>query len=168
MYKDLRQECFEANMQLPKLGLVLFTFGNVSAVDRDKAVFAIKPSGVPYEKLRWEDIVIMDYDAKVVDGNMRPSSDTKTHALLYKTWDDIGGITHTHSTHAVAWAQAGLDIPIFGTTHADHTHQNIPCAPALSDTMIEGLTINILRKFKAGLSKSMKNILSISRTKQSS
>jgi L-ribulose-5-phosphate 4-epimerase len=138
MYKDLRQECFEANMQLPKLGLVLFTFGNVSAVDRAKAVFAIKPSGVPYEKLRWEDIVIMDYDAKVVDGNMRPSSDTKTHALLYKTWDDIGGITHTHSTHAVAWAQAGLDIPIFGTTHADHTHQNIPCAPALSDTMIEG------------------------------
>jgi L-ribulose-5-phosphate 4-epimerase len=138
MYKDLRQECFEANMQLPKLGLVLFTFGNVSAVDRDKAVFAIKPSGVPYEKLRWEDIVIMDYDAKVVDGNMRPSSDTKTHALLYKTWDDIGGITHTHSTHAVAWAQAGLDIPIFGTTHADHTHQNIPCAPALSDAMIEG------------------------------
>lgn len=138
MYKDLRQECFEANMQLPKLGLVLFTFGNVSAVDRAKAVFAIKPSGVPYEKLRWEDIVIMDYDAKVVDGNMRPSSDTKTHALLYKTWDDIGGITHTHSTHAVAWAQAGLDIPIFGTTHADHTHQNIPCAPALSDAMIEG------------------------------
>lgn len=138
MYKDLRQECFEANMQLPKLGLVLFTFGNVSAVDRAKAVFAIKPSGVPYEKLRWEDIVIMDYDAKVVDGNMRPSSDTKTHALLYKTWDEIGGITHTHSTHAVAWAQAGLDIPIFGTTHADHTHQNIPCAPALSDTMIEG------------------------------
>lgn len=138
MYKDLRQECFEANMQLPKLGLVLFTFGNVSAVDRAKAVFAIKPSGVPYEKLRWEDIVIMDYDAKVVDGNMRPSSDTKTHALLYKTWDDIGGITHTHSTHAVGWAQAGLDIPIFGTTHADHTHQNIPCAPALSDAMIEG------------------------------
>jgi L-ribulose-5-phosphate 4-epimerase len=138
MYKDLKQECFEANMQLPKLGLVLFTFGNVSAVDRAKAVFAIKPSGVPYEKLRWEDIVIMDYDAKLVDGNMRPSSDTKTHALLYKTWDDIGGITHTHSTHAVAWAQAGLDIPIFGTTHADHTHQNIPCAPALSDTMIEG------------------------------
>jgi L-ribulose-5-phosphate 4-epimerase len=138
MYKDLRQECFEANMQLPKLGLVFFTFGNVSAVDRAKAVFAIKPSGVPYEKLRWEDIVIMDYDAKVVDGNMRPSSDTKTHALLYKTWDDIGGITHTHSTYAVAWAQAGLDIPIFGTTHADHTHQNIPCAPALSDTMIAG------------------------------
>ena len=92
MYKELRQECFEANMQLPKLGLVLFTFGNVSAVDRANSVFAIKPSGVPYEELKWEDIVIMDYDAKVVDGKMRPSSDTKTHALLYKTWDDIGGI----------------------------------------------------------------------------
>jgi L-ribulose-5-phosphate 4-epimerase len=134
----LKEECYEANMQLPKLGLVLFTFGNVSAVDRNKAVFAIKPSGVPYESLRPEDIVIMDYDAKIVDGRMRPSSDTKTHALLYKTWEDIGGITHTHSTYAVAWAQAGIDIPIFGTTHADHTHQDIPCAPVLSDAMIEG------------------------------
>lgn len=138
IYKNLKQECYEANMQLPKLGLVLFTFGNVSAVDRDLGVFAIKPSGVPYEDLRWEDIVIMDYDAKVVDGIMRPSSDTKTHALLYKTWEDIGGITHTHSTYAVAWAQAGLDIPIMGTTHADHTHQDIPCAAVLSDEMIEG------------------------------
>lgn len=137
-YKTLREECYAANMQLPKLGLVLFTFGNVSAVDRDKAVFAIKPSGVPYEVLKAEDIVIMDYNAKVVDGNMRPSSDTKTHALLYKTWEDIGGITHTHSTYAVAWAQAGKDIPIMGTTHADHTHQDIPCAPALTDEMIQG------------------------------
>ncbi|MFN8353583.1 MAG: L-ribulose-5-phosphate 4-epimerase [Spirosomataceae bacterium] len=137
-YQSLRQECYEANMQLPKLGLVLFTFGNVSAVDRQQAVFAIKPSGVPYDLLKPEDIVIMDYDAKVVDGKMRPSSDTKTHALLYKTWAEIGGITHTHSTYAVAWAQAGLDIPIFGTTHADHTHQDIPCAPVLSDEMIQG------------------------------
>ena len=138
IYQSLKEECFEANMQLPKLGLVLFTFGNVSAVDRSKGVFAIKPSGVPYENLRPEDVVIMDYDAKVVEGSMRPSSDTKTHALLYKTWEDIGGITHTHSTYAVAWAQAGLDIPIFGTTHADHTHQDIPCAPVLTDAMIEG------------------------------
>lgn len=138
IYKTLKEECFEANMMLPKLGLVLFTFGNVSAVDREKGVFAIKPSGVDYDLLKPEDIVIMDYDAKVVNGKMRPSSDTKTHALLYKTWDDIGGITHTHSTHAVAWAQAGLDIPIFGTTHADHTHQDIPCALALSDEMIKG------------------------------
>jgi L-ribulose-5-phosphate 4-epimerase len=138
MYKSLKEECYEANMQLPKMGLVLFTFGNVSAVDREKAVFAIKPSGVPYELLKPEDIVIMDYDANVVEGKMRPSSDTKTHALLYKTWCDIGGITHTHSTYAVAWAQAGLDIPIFGTTHADHTHQDIPCAAVLSDEMVQG------------------------------
>ncbi|MBN8820991.1 MULTISPECIES: L-ribulose-5-phosphate 4-epimerase [unclassified Spirosoma] len=138
MYTSLKEECYEANMQLPKLGLVLFTFGNVSAVDRDRAVFAIKPSGVAYEELTPYDIVICDYDGKVIEGTMRPSSDTKTHALLYKTWDKIGGISHTHSTHAVAWAQAGMDIPIFGTTHADHTHQDIPCAPALTDEMIQG------------------------------
>lgn len=138
MNKTLQDECYEANRQLPELGLVLFTFGNVSAVDRDRAVFAIKPSGVPYALLKPEDIVICDYDAMVVAGKMRPSSDTKTHALLYKTWDDIGGITHTHSTYAVAWAQAGMDIPIFGTTHADHTHQTIPCAPVLTDAMIQG------------------------------
>ena len=125
-------------MQLPKLGLVLFTFGNVSAIDRDRAVFAIKPSGVPYDLLKPEDIVILDYDARVIEGSMRPSSDTKTHAFLYKTWEGIGGISHTHSTYAVSWAQAGLDIPIFGTTHADHTHQDIPCAPVLTDEMIEG------------------------------
>lgn len=125
-------------MQLPKLGLVLFTFGNVSAVDRSQGVFAIKPSGVPYEKLTPTDIVVCDYDARVVHGKLRPSSDTKTHALLYKTWDDIGGLVHTHSTYAVAWAQAGMDIPILGTTHADHTHQDIPCAPALTDEMIQG------------------------------
>ncbi len=138
MYKSLKEECFEANMMLPKLGLVLFTFGNVSTVDREKSVFAIKPSGVPYEILKPEDIVIMDFEARVVEGKLRPSSDTKTHALLYKTWDDIGGITHTHSTYAVAWAQAGKDIPVLGTTHADHTHQDIPCAAVLTDEMIKG------------------------------
>jgi L-ribulose-5-phosphate 4-epimerase len=137
-YQSLKEECFQANMELPKLGLVLFTFGNVSAVDRQNGVFAIKPSGVPYESLKADDIVIMDFEAQVVEGNLRPSSDTKTHALLYKTWENIGGITHTHSTYAVAWAQAGMDIPIFGTTHADHTHQDIPCAQALSDDMIKG------------------------------
>lgn len=138
MYQTLQDECYEANRQLPQLGLVLFTFGNVSAVDRDRGVFAIKPSGVPYDKLTSADIVICDYDANVVAGQLRPSSDTKTHALLYKTWADIGGIVHTHSTHAVAWAQAGMDIPIFGTTHADHTHHDIPCAPVLTDAMIQG------------------------------
>ena len=137
-YKTLKEECFEANMQLPKLGLVLFTFGNVSAVDREKGVFAIKPSGIDYALLKPEDIVILDYDAKLIEGNMRPSSDTKTHAQLYKKWADIGGITHTHSTYAVAFAQAGRDITIFGTTHADHTHQDIPCAKVLTDEMIEG------------------------------
>jgi len=137
-YKLLKEECFEANMRLPKLGLVLFTFGNVSAVDREKAVFAIKPSGLPYEMLTPNDIVIMDYDANVIEGKKRPSSDTKTHAKLYKTWDSIGGITHTHSTYAVAWAHAGKCIPILGTTHADHTHQDIPCAQVLTDEMIQG------------------------------
>jgi L-ribulose-5-phosphate 4-epimerase len=138
MYQTLQEECYEANMQLPKLGLVLFTFGNVSAVDRDRGVFAIKPSGVPYEQLQAGDMVIVDYDANVVAGSLRPSSDTKTHALLYKTWPGIGGIVHTHSTYAVAWAQAGMAIPILGTTHADHTHQDIPCAPTLTDAMIQG------------------------------
>lgn len=138
MYQTLKEECYEANMQLPKLGLVLFTFGNVSAVDRERSVFAIKPSGVPYDELTPYDIVICDFDANVVEGSFRPSSDTKTHALLYKTWETIGGIAHTHSTYAVAWAQAGRDIPIFGTTHADHTHQDVPCAPVLTDEMIQG------------------------------
>ncbi len=138
MYQTLKEICYEANMQLPRLGLVLFTFGNVSAVDREQAVFAIKPSGVPYDKLTVADIVICDYDARVVAGSLRPSSDTKTHALLYKTWDHIGGIVHTHSTYAVAWAQAGMDIPVLGTTHADHTHHDIPCAPPLTEAMIQG------------------------------
>lgn len=138
MYKELKRECYEANMQLPKLDLVVYTFGNVSAVDRDNAVFAIKPSGVPYEVLKVEDIVIVDFDAKVVEGNMRPSSDTKTHAFLYKHWANIGGICHTHSTYAVAWAQALKDIPNFGTTHADHLTADIPCAPPMADHLIEG------------------------------
>jgi L-ribulose-5-phosphate 4-epimerase len=107
-------------MQLPKLGLVLFTFGNVSAADRDLQVFAIKPSGVPYDELSPEKMVIVDFDANIVEGKLRPSSDTKTHAVLYKHWENIGGISHTHSTYATAWAQALRDIPIYGTTHADH------------------------------------------------
>ena len=137
-YNDIRQEAYEANMQLPKLGLVLFTFGNVSAVDRKEGVFAIKPSGVPYEDLTPEKMVIVDFDANVVKGKLRPSSDTKTHAVLYKHWENIGGIVHTHSTYATAWAQAQRDIPIFGTTHADHNTVNIPCAPPMHDDMITG------------------------------
>lgn len=138
IYKDLKQECYEANMQLDALKLVIYTFGNVSAVDRSKGVFAIKPSGVPYEILKPEDIVIVDFDNIIAEGTMRPSSDTKTHAYLYKNWENIGGIAHTHATFSVAWAQAQRDIPIFGTTHADHLTTDIPCAPPMSDELIQG------------------------------
>ena len=125
-------------MQLNELNLVVYTFGNVSAVDRANRVFAIKPSGVPYGILKPEDIVIVDFDNNIVEGSMRPSSDTKTHAYLYKNWDDIGGIAHTHATYSVAWAQAQRDIPIFGTTHADHLTVDIPCAPPMGDELIQG------------------------------
>jgi L-ribulose-5-phosphate 4-epimerase len=137
-YKTIQEEAYEANMQLPKLGLVLFTFGNVSAADRAAGVFAIKPSGVAYEALSPEKMVIVDFNGTTVEGTLRPSSDTKTHAVLYKHWDGIGGIVHTHSTYATAWAQAQRDIPIFGTTHADHLTEDIPCAPPMQDAMIEG------------------------------
>jgi L-ribulose-5-phosphate 4-epimerase len=138
LYKAIREEAYEANLQLPKLGLVLFTFGNVSAADRSAGVFAIKPSGVPYEELSPEKMVVVDFDGVTVDGTLRPSSDTKTHAVLYKHWEKINGIVHTHSTYATAWAQAQRDIPIYGTTHADHLTDNIPCAPPMPDDMIHG------------------------------
>jgi L-ribulose-5-phosphate 4-epimerase len=137
-YRHIREDAYNANMQLPRLGLVLFTFGNVSAADRTLGVFAIKPSGVPYEDLSPEKMVIVDFDGNTVDGKLRPSSDTKTHAVLYKEWPKIGGIVHTHSTYATAWAQTLLDIPIFGTTHADHTTVDIPCAPPMDNRMIQG------------------------------
>lgn len=137
-YSQIKQSAYNANMQLPKLGLVLFTFGNVSAADRSLGVFAIKPSGVPYEELTPEKMVIVDFDGKTVEGKMRPSSDTLTHAVLYKHWEHIGGIVHTHSTYATAWAQSLRDIPNYGTTHADHTTVDIPCAPPMSDEMIRG------------------------------
>jgi len=137
-YKDIKDACYKANMQLPELGLVLFTFGNVSVVDREKKVFAIKPSGVPYEELKPDMMVIVDFDSNIIEGSLRPSSDTKTHAVLYKHWEKIGSIVHTHSTYATAWAQAQRDIPIFGTTHADHNTVDIPCAPPMSDEMIKG------------------------------
>jgi L-ribulose-5-phosphate 4-epimerase len=137
-YDHIRESAFKANLQLPKLGLVLFTFGNVSAADYNEGVFAIKPSGVPYEDLSPEKMVIVDFDGRTVDGDLRPSSDTKTHAVLYKHWPGIGGIAHTHSTYATAWAQTLLDIPIFGTTHADHNTGDIPCAPPMDDEMVRG------------------------------
>jgi L-ribulose-5-phosphate 4-epimerase len=137
-YAHIKEAAYAANMQLPPLGLVLFTFGNVSAADRSAGVFAIKPSGVPYEDLSPDKMVIVDFDGGVVEGALRPSSDTKTHAVLYREWEAVGGIVHTHSTYATAWAQALRDIPIFGTTHADHLTVDIPCAPPMADAMIEG------------------------------
>lgn len=137
-YLAIQQAAYDANMQLPKLGLVLFTFGNVSAADRNLGVFAIKPSGVPYEDLTPQKMVIVDFDGNTIEGSLRPSSDTKTHAVLYKHWPTIGGIVHTHSTYATAWAQSLRCIPIFGTTHADHNTVDIPCAPPMKDEMIQG------------------------------
>jgi L-ribulose-5-phosphate 4-epimerase len=137
-YQDIREAAFEANNQLPALGLVIFTFGNVSVADRKAGVFAIKPSGVPYELLSPEKMVIVDFEGKTVEGTLRPSSDTLTHAVLYKHWEKIGAIVHTHSTYATAWAQAQRDIPIYGTTHADHHTGFIPCAPPMADEMIKG------------------------------
>lgn len=137
-YKSIREEAYEANIQLPKLGLVLFTFGNVSAANKNEGVFAIKPSGVPYENLSPEKMVIVDFDGNTVEGSLRPSSDTKTHAVLYKNWDGIAGVVHTHSTYGTAWAQSLRAIPIYGTTHADHLTVDIPCAPPMDDRMIKG------------------------------
>ena len=137
-YKELKERCYQANMRLPQSGLVFHTFGNVSEVDRDLGVFAIKPSGVPYSDLKVDDIVIVDFDNNVVEGNMRPSSDTKTHCYLYNLWDHIGGVCHTHSKFAVSWAQSQMDIPILGTTHADYLTVDIPCAKPMSDKLIEG------------------------------
>ncbi|MEO8472182.1 MAG: L-ribulose-5-phosphate 4-epimerase AraD [Chryseolinea sp.] len=137
-YEHIQEAAYQANMQLPKLDLVIFTFGNVSAADRGAGVFAIKPSGVPYKDLTPSKMVIIDFEGKTVEGKLRPSSDTLTHAVLYKHWTGIEGIAHTHSLYATAWAQAQRDIPIFGTTHADHNTVDIPCAPPMDDAMVKG------------------------------
>ncbi|WP_185145286.1 L-ribulose-5-phosphate 4-epimerase [Apibacter muscae] len=137
-YNRIKEEAYHGNLQLSKLGLVLFTWGNVSVADHSEKVFAIKPSGVPYENLTVEEMVIVDFEGNVIEGKLRPSSDTPTHAVLYKHWNDVNSIVHTHSTYATAWAQSQLDIPILGTTHADHNTSDIPCAPPMSDEMIKG------------------------------
>ncbi len=131
-YKTLREAACEANLEIPRRNLAIYTWGNVSAFDRDKGVFAIKPSGVSYDALTPESMVIVDLEGKVVDGKFRPSSDTDTHRILYRSFPDIGGITHTHSTYAVAWAQARRSVPVFGTTHADHGAEEIPCTDMIS------------------------------------
>ncbi|GGB78411.1 L-ribulose-5-phosphate 4-epimerase [Dyadobacter sediminis] len=135
-YTYLKELVYEANMEIPKEELAIVTFGNVSGVDRDQGVVAIKPSGIPYSKLTVQDIVIVDLDNRVVEGKMRPSSDTKTHTLLYKNFPSIGGVCHTHSTYAVAWAQAIMPIPNLGTTHADHLTPSVPVTEVMSDEMI--------------------------------
>lgn len=137
-HEEIRQKAYAANMQLPQLGLVIFTFGNASEANREQGLFAIKPSGVAYADLTPEKMVVVDFDGNTVDGNLNPSSDTKTHAVLYKHWENIGGIVHTHSTYATAWAQSQKPVPIFGTTHADYNVVDIPCAMPMSDEMIQG------------------------------
>ena len=136
MLEELKQRVYEANMQLPAHGLVTFTWGNVSAIDRETGYFAIKPSGVPYEKLKEEDMVIMDLEGNKIEGKYNPSSDTPTHIELYKAFPEIGGIVHTHSSYATSWAQAGRDIPCYGTTHADYIYGEVPCLRCLTEQEI--------------------------------
>ena len=132
MLKELKKEVYEANMMLPQYGLVTFTWGNVSGVDREAGLFVIKPSGVPYDELTPEDMVVVDYDGNKVEGRLNPSSDTPTHAYLYKNWPDIGGVVHTHSSYATSWAQSGRSIPCYGTTHADYYYGDVPCLRVLT------------------------------------
>ena len=136
-YRELKEQVYQANMELHHRKLVVYTWGNVSQVDRDKGVVAIKPSGVAYEDMKVDDIVVVDLDNNVVEGKMRPSSDTKTHTHLYRHFDSIGGVTHTHSTYATAWAQAQQSIPCYGTTHADYAYGDIPVTAVMSDEQIK-------------------------------
>ena len=137
MLEELKKKVYEANMELPRRGLVTYTWGNVSGIDREKGLFVIKPSGVEYDELRPEDLVVMDLNGNKVEGELNPSSDTKTHVVLYNAFPQIGGIVHTHSPHAVGWAQAGEDIPCFGTTHADYFYGPIPCARHLTQEELD-------------------------------
>ena len=137
MLEELKQVVYEANMELPKYGLVTFTWGNVSAIDRASGLVVIKPSGVEYDKLKPEDMVVVDLEGNKVEGRFNPSSDTATHIELYKAFPEIGGVVHTHSSYATSWAQAGRDIPCYGTTHADYIYGEVPCVRCLSKEEIE-------------------------------
>lgn len=137
MLEALKKQVYEANMELPKRGLITYTWGNVSGIDRESGIFAIKPSGVEYDDLTPDDMVLVDLEGNVVEGKYKPSSDTATHVELYKKYPSIGGVVHTHSTHAVAWAQAGRDIPLYGTTHADYYCGPIPCTRNLTPEEID-------------------------------
>lgn len=138
MLEELKQAVYEANMELPKRGLVTFTWGNVSGIDRSTGYMVIKPSGVEYDSLKPEDMVVVDLEGKRIEGKYKPSSDTATHIELYKKYPELGGIVHTHSTWATSWAQAGREIPLYGTTHADYFYGAIPCARSLTEEEIQG------------------------------
>ena len=138
MYRELKERVCQANLELVKYNLVVFTWGNVSEIDRKAGVVAIKPSGVAYDELSPEDIVLLDLDGRIIQGDLRPSSDTPTHLELYRRFKDVGGVCHTHSRNATIWAQACQDIPCFGTTHADHFYGAVPVTPVLSPEEIQG------------------------------
>lgn len=137
MLEDLKQAVLEANLALPKHHMVTFTWGNVSGVSREKKLIVIKPSGVPYDELVKEDMVVVDYDGNIVEGKLNPSSDTPTHIVLYKKFPDIGGVVHTHAPWSTSWAQAGMNIPALGTTHADYFYGTVPCTRPMSETEID-------------------------------
>lgn len=138
MLEQLKEDVLKANLELVKQGLVIYTWGNVSGIDREKGLVVIKPSGVSYDSMKASDMVVVDLDGKVVEGDLNPSSDTPTHLELYKAFPTIGGVVHTHSSFATSWAQAGRSIPVLGTTHADYFYGDVPCTPALDRSQIEG------------------------------
>lgn len=137
MLEQLKEEVFQANLELPERGMIKYTWGNVSAVDREKGLFVIKPSGVGYDDMQASDMVVCDFDGNVIEGDLNPSSDMPTHAVLYKEFPEIGAVVHTHSTWATIWAQAGLDVPAMGTTHADTFYGTVPCARFLTQAEID-------------------------------
>jgi L-ribulose-5-phosphate 4-epimerase len=164
MLKELKREVYEANMELTRRGLVIYTFGNVSGIDRAKGIVAIKPSGVDYAALAPEDIVLVDIEGKILEGALNPSSDTKTHLILYREFGEIGGVAHTHSRYATAWAQAIKPLPCLGTTHADYFYGEIPCTEVISDEQIEKdyeeeTGKQIVRTFENNDYRSMKAVL---------
>lgn len=138
MLQELKEKVFHANLELVKQGLVIYTWGNVSGIDREKGLVAIKPSGLDYDKMTADDMVVVDLEGNIVEGKLRPSSDTPTHLALYRAFPAIGGVVHTHSTYATAWSQAGLDIPNIGTTHADYFHKDIPCTADMTAEEVRG------------------------------
>ena len=138
MLEELKGKVYKANLELVEHGLVIFTWGNVSAIDRNRGLVVIKPSGVSYDAMKPSDMVVVDLEGNVVEGDLNPSSDTPTHLALYRAWPEIGGVVHTHSTYATAWAQAGKDIPNIGTTHADYFHHDIPCTEDMTEAEILG------------------------------